>query len=165
MNNHHFAHALYGLWGALRPFAYRFTGDLSAAEELLQETFVRAFIGRRHYKKGTNFKGWVYAIMRNTYTTRYKRGQLWHKITATRHAPLIDTARVAENEGPACLTHAEVWRAFGALPQNMRQVFLMHYRGFKYQEIANLLQLPIGTVKNRIHMARQSLQRQLAAYA
>jgi RNA polymerase sigma factor (sigma-70 family) len=152
---------------ALRPFAFKLTKDIEDANDLVQETLFKAFSNRGKFQNGTNLKAWMYTIMKNTFITNYKR--------MTRRNTFIDTTENSyylENERHATSNDAisefvmdDIQDAIACLNENYRVPFMMHYKGFKYHEIAKKLSLPLGTVKNRIHMARKELQDQLKPYA
>lgn len=151
---------------SLRPFALRMTKDKEAADDLIQETIYKALINKDKFSLGTNLKAWLYTIMKNTFITRYQRAVRQQTFTdATDNQHYINSGeRTVHNTAFTNMAVQEIMKAVESLPDYYRVPFLMHYKGFKYQEIADRLQIPIGTVKNRIHIARQLLKEQLQAY-
>jgi RNA polymerase sigma-70 factor (ECF subfamily) len=152
---------------SLRPFALRLTKDSEDANDLLQDTLVKAFTNRDKYADGTNLKAWLYTIMKNTFITNYQR--------MVRKNTFIDTSdnlhyinsieSSTDNLAYSTFAMDDINRAVGNLEDAYRTPFLMHFRGFKYHEIADKLNIPIGTVKNRIHIARKELKDKLRVYA
>ena len=151
---------------SLRPFAVRLTKDVDDANDLLQDTLLKAYIHREKFTDGTNLKAWLYTIMKNTFITNYQR--------LVRRKTFIDTT---ENlhflNSPGYVTHNnaigrfamnDIQEALGSLEENHRKPFVMYFTGYKYHEIADMLRVPIGTVKNRIHLARKELKGLLASY-
>jgi RNA polymerase sigma-70 factor (ECF subfamily) len=150
----------------LRPFAMRLTKDAEDANDLLQETAMKAFLNRDKFSDGTNLKAWLYTIMKNTFITNYQR--------MVRRNTFIDTtdnlhyinSSDALTENLAFYTFAmrDINHAIERLDENYKRPFLMHFNGYKYHEIADQLSIPIGTVKNRIHIARKELKDSLKPY-
>ncbi|NJL14669.1 MAG: RNA polymerase sigma factor [Microscillaceae bacterium] len=151
---------------ALRPFALKLTKDVEEANDLLQETLLKAFTNRDKFAEGTNLKAWLYTIMKNTFITNYQR--------LVRRNTFIDTTEnlhyinsrenTTENLAYADFALKDIGEAIESLDTAYRTPFMMHFRGFKYHEIADRLQIPIGTVKNRIHIARKELKTKLSQY-
>ncbi|MFY0689850.1 MAG: RNA polymerase sigma factor [Cyclobacteriaceae bacterium] len=151
---------------SLKPYAYKLTKDDDDAKDLLQETMFKAFKNRSRFESGTNLKAWLYTIMKNTFITNYQRMVRRNTfIDATDNLHYINSSDTAVNQGETSFKMEDITTAINDLTENARMPFLMHYKGFKYQEIAEKLNLPIGTVKNRIHMARKELQSKLYIYA
>ncbi len=162
-----FSYTIEQLSRSLKPFAMRLTKDHEEANDLLQETVLKAFINRDKFAEGTNLKAWLYTIMKNTFITNYQR--------LVRRNTFIDTTdnlhyinstdNVTENFAYGTFTMEDIDLAMADLDDAYKTPFLMHFRGFKYHEIAERLQIPIGTVKNRIHIARKELKSRLHVYA
>ncbi|UTA68112.1 MULTISPECIES: RNA polymerase sigma factor [Emticicia] len=152
---------------ALKPFAFRLTKDQEDANDLLQDTLVKAFMNREKYTDGTNLKAWLYTIMKNTFITNYQRIMRRNTfIDTTDNLHFINSTESSiENEAYSSFTMRDINHAVEALDENYRQPFMMHFSGFKYHEIAQKLKVPIGTVKNRIHIARKELKEKLSMYA
>ena len=162
-----FTYSIDKLLKSLRPFAMRLTRDAEDANDLLQETMLKAFTNREKYADGTNLKAWLYTIMKNTFITNYQR--------LVRRKTFIDTTEnlhyinspdsTTDNQAYADFTMRDINRAIDKLDEVYKTPFMMHFRGFKYHEIAQKLDIPIGTVKNRIHIARKELKQILTVYA
>lgn len=151
----------------LRPAALTLTRDTDAAYDLVQETLLKALLNKDKFKAGTNLKAWLYTIMRNTFINNY------NKITK-RSTPLDTTdifqysttsdSFVTHNGANSTFVMGDIDRALAVLNEDFRKPFMMYYIGYKYLEIADKLQIPIGTVKNRIHIARKELKKLLFVY-
>ena len=150
----------------LRPYAINLTKDLDEARDLLQETMYRAFTHRDKFKEGTNLKAWLFTIMRNIFINRYrKKSKRKTMIDTTENLYYINSAQnQIRNRAESSFVMADVVKAIDNLNDDYRIPFVMHYKGFKYQEIADDLDLPLGTVKSRIFFARKALKRELTVY-
>jgi RNA polymerase sigma-70 factor (ECF subfamily) len=162
-----FGYTIDRLSGSLRPFALRLTKDMEDANDLLQETIMKAFSNREKYTEGTNLKAWMYTIMKNTFITNYQRMIRKNTfIDTTDNLHYINSSSQAtENSAYGKFAMKDIEKAIEKLDDAYKVPFLMHFRGFKYHEIAEKLDIPIGTVKNRIHIARKELKSQLKNYA
>ncbi len=166
MDTAKFRRELLEVQSELQRFAYKLTADREEANDLLQETSLKALGNMEKYTPGTNFKGWVYTIMRNIFINNYRkevRDQIF--VDQTDNLFHINTSReldyyVTDNGYDT----KEIYRVVHGLPRDYRIPFLMHIAGFKYREIADRLGLPIGTVKSRIFFTRQQLQTLLKDY-
>jgi len=148
---------------SLKPFAMKLTKDLEDANDLIQETLFKAFTNKEKFAEGTNLKAWLYTIMKNTFITNYQR-MVRRKtfIDTTENLHFINsTHTVSENAATSSFAIQEISKALENLEDIYRTPFLMYYKGFKYHEIAERLAIPIGTVKNRIHIARKELKEKL----
>ena len=151
---------------ALKPFAMRLTRDLDDAKDLLQDTLIKAFTHRDKFAEGTNLKAWMYTIMKNTFITNYqkivKRNTF---IDTTENLHYINSSMyMTLNAAQTNFAMDDINKAISILDDDYKTPFLMYYRGFKYYEIADKLEIPIGTVKNRIHIARKELKDMLVMY-
>jgi RNA polymerase sigma factor (sigma-70 family) len=161
-----FSYSLQKLSGSLKPFALKLTRDTDDANDLLQDTMVKAFTNRDKFTEGTNLKAWLYTIMKNTFITNYQR--------MVRRGTFVDTTDnlhylnsgdvLVENGAYGDFAMNDIQLAIGNLEDVYKTPFMMHFRGFKYHEIADKLEIPIGTVKNRIHIARKLLKDDLHMY-
>ena len=151
---------------SLKPFALRLTKDVEEANDLLQETILKAFTNRDKFTDGTNLKAWLYTIMKNTFITNYQRMIRRNTfIDTTENLHYINSSdNIAENLAYSSFAMKEINKAIKKLDDTYKTPFLMHFRGFKYHEIAEKLNIPIGTVKNRIHIARKELKGKLKNY-
>ena len=150
----------------LKPFAITLTRDSEAAKDLFQETLFRALANKDKYNVGTNIKAWLYTIMRNIFINSYRK-KLKQNIIANVSANefLLNSAKAATaNDAIAALNMQEIHKVINNLPEIFKAPFMLHYDGFKYDEIAGMLCEPLGTVKSRIHFARKLLKAQIDHY-
>ncbi|MEY4609999.1 MAG: hypothetical protein RL246_318 [Bacteroidota bacterium] len=151
----------------LRPFALRLTRDSDDANDLVQDTLVKAYTNREKYADGTNLKAWLFTIMKNTFITQYQRMVRRNTfIDTTENLHFINSNESLQDNGAiASFMREDIEKALELTDEMYRLPFLMYFQGFKYHEIAEELDLPIGTVKNRIHIARKDLKQMLYMYA
>jgi len=163
---------------AVYRFALRLTGSPDEAQDLAQETFLRAFRAWGQYTPGTNCKSWLFTICRNTYLRGRERNQRHDAIVASQTVPesaAVDPvnplwASVAERDPEGAFFDAfvdrEVLETIDRLPEDYRTVVVLSdVEGLSYQEIADMLDVPVGTVKSRLFRARRRLQADLYDYA
>ncbi|MFY9262671.1 MAG: sigma-70 family RNA polymerase sigma factor [Arcanobacterium sp.] len=160
------------LYGA----AMRLTRNPQDAEDLVQETYAKAFAAFHQYKPGTNLKAWLYRILNNTFISHYRKLQRrpkeadageaedWHEYRAASHDST--GMKSAEVEALENLPDEEIREALESLdPDRRTAVYLADVEGFSYQEIADIMQTPIGTVMSRLSRGRKQLRENLAEYA
>ena len=150
----------------LKPFAFTLTRDNEAAKDLYQETLYRALANKDKYNVGTNIKAWLYTIMRNIFINNYRRKAKQNTIfDSTPNDYLLDNNQVATiNAAESNLSMKEVKSAINNLPEIFKNPFLLYFEGYKYHEIAHVLEEPLGTIKSRIHFARKLLKAQILRY-
>ena len=158
-----FTQNLLSMQSELHRFAMKLTADQEEANDLLQETSLKALDNEEKYTPDTNFKGWMYTIMRNIFINNYRktvRDQTFVDQTDNLfHLNLPQDSGFESTEGNYDLK--EIRKIVHSLPKEYRVPFSMYVSGFKYREIAEKLGLPIGTVKSRIFFTRQRLQKDL----
>lgn len=151
----------------LKSFAYGFTNNDEEANDLLQETFLKALTYRDKFEESTNLKAWLYTIMRNTFINNYRKAVRANTIIdKTDEQYFINTADTNSGfETPDSMySHKQISLVVDALEDEYRVPFTMYNKGFKYKEIADKLNLPIGTIKSRIFLARKKLMVSLVDY-
>jgi RNA polymerase sigma-70 factor (ECF subfamily) len=156
---------------ALYRVALRLTGDPSQAEDLVQDTMLKAYRSWRQYRPGTNAKGWLLTILRNTFINDYRRRKLEPVATDLElvepHA-LYRNIEEVDPEGAffSQIVDEKVLEAVDALPPEFREVLVLSdMEGMSYAEIAEALHIPVGTVKSRLFRGRRLLQAALYEYA
>ncbi len=163
MNTYSFRKDLLAVQEELLRFAYKLTANREEANDLLQETSLKALDNEDKYQPETNFKGWMYTIMRNIFINNYRkivREQTFVDQTDNLyHLNMPQESGFANTESAYDLK--EMHRIVNSLPRDYKVPFSMHVSGFKYREIAERLGLPLGTVKSRIFFTRQKLQEEL----
>jgi RNA polymerase sigma-70 factor (ECF subfamily) len=150
----------------LRPFAINLTKDHESAKDLYQDTLYRAFSNKDKYHVGTNIKAWLYTIMRNIFINDYrKRSKQAIVFDSTPNDYIIDqTHNKVLNQGITNLNMKEVNQLIFELPELFRIPFNLYFEGYKYNEIAEALDEPLGTIKSRIHFARKILKQKIERY-
>ncbi|MBS4065703.1 MAG: RNA polymerase sigma factor [Chitinophagaceae bacterium] len=148
----------------LKPFAFTLTRDNETAKDLLQETMFRALANREKYNVGTNIKAWLYTIMRNIFINNYRRRVKQNTIfDSTPNDFLLNYQQATvSNEAERTLRMKEIQNAIHHLPEIFKNPFMLYFEGFKYHEIAEALNEPLGTIKSRIHFARKLLKEQIS---
>ena len=157
--------------------AMRMTRNPADAGDLVQETYTKAFAAFRGFEQGTNLKAWLYRILTNTYINSYRKNQRspyqgtideledW-QLGSAESLTQGRTTRSAEAEAIDHLPDSDVKEALQSIPEDFRlAVYLADVEGFAYQEIADIMKTPVGTVMSRLHRGRRLLRERLADYA
>ncbi len=159
---------------AMYNFALRLTSDPSDAEDLVQDTIVKAFRFFSSYEKGTNAKAWLFRILKNSYINNYrKQSKQPNQVDYDEVSSFYETIRAdrtdtsdLEDKMFRDLIDDDISQALEELPEDFRTVVLLcDVEGFTYEEIANMLDVPIGTIRSRLHRGRNLLKAQLKEYA
>jgi RNA polymerase sigma factor, sigma-70 family len=166
MGSKEFQTKLMAIQNNLLNFAFMLTSNRDNAYDLLQDTTLKALDNEDKYIDNTNFKGWVFTIMRNIFINNYRR--------VVRSATVIDQTEdlyhlnLSQDSGletpEASFGAGEITDVINSFPDDYRIPFSMHVAGYKYNEIAEKMNLPLGTVKSRIFFARKKLQTRFADY-
>lgn len=144
--------------GVLKPFAIKLTRDITDAEDLVQETVYKAIVNYEKFQTGTNLKAWLYTIMKNIFINDYRKKVSRNVIIDnTPNAYLLNSSITISNNAERAFVMEDINLALQKISAELRVPFLMHYKGYKYKEIADKLNLPLGTVKSRIFFARKDL--------
>ncbi len=158
-----FNNLVYTASKSLKSPAFRFTRNTEDANDLIQETLLKALRNKDSFKQGTNIKAWLFIIMKNTFISKYhkvdKRNKLVDPITD--QYELTSSSTIDYNSGAQKVNIDEIQKAIDKLEDELKKPFMMHFQGYKYEEIAEKLQKPMGTIKNRIHVARKFLMSEL----
>lgn len=147
----------------LKAFALKLTNDIHLAEDLYQDTALKAFRYRDNFTANSNMKAWLSTIMKNTFINEFRKKKRQEKImvnTGEDHLMESET-RCSWNAGEERVRGEALEEEISKLADPLRVPFLMMVKGYKYEEIAQVMDLPVGTVKSRIFMARKALKDQL----
>lgn len=159
------------LYGA----ALRYTKNTHDAQDLVQDTYAKAFTSFHQFEPGTNLKAWLYRILTTTFINNYRKDQRrpqisageiedWQIADASSHTS--DQGKSAEDEVLENIADKDIKEALAAMPDEFRMaVYLSDVEGFSYKEIAEITEVPTGTVMSRLHRGRKLLRSSLAAYA
>lgn len=160
MSTLEFNSQLSGISQYLQAFAMSLTKDPDAAGDLYQDTIYKALRNSDKFRMGTNFKAWITTIMRNTFINDLRRKRISKTSTEPFDNPfIINNAGTVDNGAVSQITMKELQLLIDLIPEQMSQPFMMYHYGYAYQEIADDLQIPLGTVKSRIFFARKELQK------
>lgn len=148
---------------SLEYFALSLTSNREESKDLVQETLLKALLKKHYYQDNTNLKAWLFTILKNTFINNYRRKQRInlvmdksHDIVSMGNLHKSDYTRADQN-----LNLKEIYSVIDSLDDNQRIPFEMVHQGYKYSEIAETQNMKIGTVKSRVHMARQNIMKQL----
>lgn len=166
MSTIEFNQLLLGNTEFLKPFAFKLTSDNEAAKDLLQETIYRALANKEKYNFGTNIKAWLYTIMRNIFINDYrKKAKQSVVLDNSENEFLLNYNQLTiSNTAESKLKLKEINTSIYRLPGIFKKPFLLYYEGYKYHEIAEMLNEPLGTIKSRIHFARKLLKEEVSRY-
>ncbi|MDX1686270.1 MAG: RNA polymerase sigma factor [Saprospiraceae bacterium] len=147
----------------LRMFAYNLTKNGERANDLYQETAFRAIKNKEKFKPGTNFKAWLMTIMKNIFINNYRKRVKANTIfDSTDNNYFINSgSHTVTNQAESNIVMDELITMIEELEDGLRIPFVMHYEGHKYQDIADQMELPLGTVKSRIFFARKALKKKI----
>ena len=148
---------------SLNAFAYNLTKNTDDAQDLMQETKFRAIHNKEKFRPGTNFKAWMFTIMKNIFINNYRKKVKANTIIDTTENLyyLNSSFNSVDNDVDRNILLEEITGMIEDLDESIRVPFVMHFEGFKYQEIADKFSLPLGTIKSRIFFARKALKEKL----
>ncbi|MBK8847198.1 MAG: RNA polymerase sigma factor [Bacteroidetes bacterium] len=151
---------------SLYNFALKLTENSDDAQDLLHDTLYKAMINEDKFMVGTNLKGWLFTIMKNIFINNYRRNKNSSvQSDNTENQYYINNYSYSEtNQALSRLEFKDVHNAVQLLTDNLKIPFMMSFKGYKYEEIAAYLHIPLGTVKIRIHSARKKLKESLHSY-
>lgn len=150
----------------LKPFAIKLTSDNESAKDLLQETMYRALVNKEKYNFGTNIKAWLYTIMRNIFINDYRKKVRQNVVpdNSVNDFLLNHSQLTINNTAESELKVKEIISSIYRLPAIFKTPFLLYFDGYRYYEISAMLNEPLGTIKSRIHFARQLLKARISRY-
>lgn len=165
MEKTNFTNKIVAMQPELQSFALKLTEDQESANDLVQDCILKALDNAHRFIHPDNFKGWMYTIMRNLFINNYRR--------STRELSLIDpnftdyalTQIAKEERFEETYDLKLMYKKINKLPEDTKKPFMMFVAGLKYKEIAEKLDLPIGTIKSRLHFARKKLQKDLKDFS
>lgn len=160
MNTHNFTQNLIALQGKLYQFAYRLTTNSDAARDLLQETSLAILNHEDLYTPNTNFSAWCHTIMRNLFTNQYRKLMRERAYFETMSNSML-VSSLYDSAVDSSSDTSEILQVLDLLPAWQKEPFILRISGFKYREIAEKLNLPLGTVQSRIFQSKQQLKMQL----
>lgn len=147
----------------LKQLALKLTKHLEDAEDLMQETYFKALKNQDKYAQGTNFKGWLYTIMRNTFINNYRKKKIQNTfVDETDNNYYINQGLNNRVEyADRNVDQEYIMKQINSIDRNYVEAFMMHYNGYKYEEISEIMGIPLGTVKSRIFLARKKMMAKL----
>jgi len=166
MTEKEFTYRLVELEDSLKRFAYSLTWNADEAQDLVQETYLKALSHRDKYVQNDNFKAWVFTILRNTFINEYRRNSRRRSNEGEeQHALIMQHSRSSAADSPeSSLAVKELLRSIDRLEEEYRLPVKMFYEGYKYREIAEKLNMNIGTVKSKIFFSRKKLEKMIGEY-
>ena len=164
MTRNDFTTQLLSMEENLERFAHSLTMNRDDAKDLVQDTFLKAFTYMGQFEDNTNLKAWAFTIMRNTFINNYRRKVKQNTTFDGSENQFLLNSRPDNMTPESSFSHSEISRKIDLLEPEFRIPFQMHTSGYKYKEIADRLNLKIGTVKSRIYFSRQKLMAALKDY-
>ena len=145
----------------LYKIAYKYTTDVAVADDLVQETVYKALKNIHSFKEGTNLRAWLSIILRNNFINDYRKKSRYTNTDDIGSYVGDKENYKSKNGGISKLYLEHINEAITDLPDNLRKPFLYYFDGYSYEEISNMFEVPLGTVKSRIHHARKKLKKRL----
>ena len=160
MTNTEFESHIIQLKSPLKAFALNLTRDRDDALDLVQETYMRALSNQDKFNDGTNLKAWLLTIMKNIFINNYRKASKRNTVSDTSENLFLFNSSVGAiaNQAENDFVMKDLIKAINQLDEDYKKPFIMHYQGYKYEEIADVMMLPLGTVKSRIFFARKQMK-------
>jgi RNA polymerase sigma factor (sigma-70 family) len=161
-----FNHRILNLNDSLRNYAMSLASNQEDVNDLLQDTYLKALTNREKFDPSTNMKAWTYTIMKNTFINNYRKLRRTNTIMDDSKETYLlnNNQKLASIDTESQYFHGEIMQAIRQLDEEQRIPFEKHIEGLKYKEIAEVMDLPIGTVKSRIFLTRQKLSQNLKEF-
>jgi RNA polymerase sigma-70 factor, ECF subfamily len=147
----------------MRQLALKLTKHMEDAEDLIQDTYFKALKHKDKYTPGTNLKGWLYTIMKNTFINNYRKKKVQNTFIDETDNSFFINQGINNRVEPADrnVDQEYIMKQIDSIEKNYVEAFMMHFNGYKYEEIAEILSIPLGTVKSRIFLARKKMMAKL----
>lgn len=152
--------------GILRHLATRFTQDYDEIQDLVQETFARALKHMDNFFKNPNIVSWLFVIMRNIYINQYRHRQYrrtYEQHSANQYRQMSFSEPFVDDNMDKRFVLQDIQKHLSTMPGNYQEMFTSYINGYKYRELADIYNIPEGTIKSRIHFIRKSIQRKMGA--
>lgn len=163
MSTREFTNLIVAQQSFLNQLAFKLTRSSEDAADLLQDTVFKALKNKDKYQEGTNLKGWLYTIMRNTFINNYRKKKNQNTFIDDSENKYFINSKEADKESytDAGVDREYMMKQIESVDRHYVETFMMYYNGYKYEEIAEMLHIPLGTVKSRIFLARRKLMDKL----
>lgn len=150
----------------LYQLAMKLTKSVEDSNDLLQETFFKALKNKDKFQEGTNIKGWLYTIMKNTFINAYRKKKNQNTFVDETDNKYFLNLKESEKDAKtdSKVDQEYIMKQINSVEKTYVETFMMYYNGYKYEEIAEILGIPLGTVKSRIFLARKKMMKKLQAY-
>lgn len=150
----------------LRQLALKLTKSADDSDDLIQETLFKALKNRDKFQEGTNIKGWLYTIMKNTFINAYRKRKNQNTFVDETENKYFINMRESEKSvsTDSIVDHKYIMKQINSVDKTYLETFMMYYNGYKYEEISEILGIPLGTVKSRIFLARRKMMDKLKDY-
>ena len=150
----------------LKQLAMKLTRSMEESNDLMQETYYKALKNSDKFQDGTNIKGWLYTIMKNTFINAYRKKKNQNTfVDDTDNKYFININETSKSvQTDAGVDNEYMMRQINSVEKTYVETFMMYYNGYKYEEISEILSIPLGTVKSRIFLARKKMMKKLEDY-
>lgn len=150
----------------LRQLAMKLTKSSDDSDDLMQETLFKALKNRDKFQEGTNIKGWLYTIMKNTFINAYRKRKNQNTFVDETENKYFINLKESEKSAStdSIVDHKYIMNQIHSIDKTYLETFMMYYNGYKYEEISEIMNIPLGTVKSRIFLARRKMMDKLKDY-